>query len=115
MKRVIIVPVTETGRFPGMEILASGGSIAALVGDTFEARTRNAFESEDSIFYAVGYGQADLYSFRSLEEAACFAKDKIEALTAIERSINAKLADTTGALKMTPIAVHNFGPRRKRA
>jgi hypothetical protein len=25
MKRVIIVPVTETGRFPGKEILARGG------------------------------------------------------------------------------------------
>lgn len=33
MKRVIIVPVTETRQFPGMEILASGGSVAALVGD----------------------------------------------------------------------------------
>jgi hypothetical protein len=31
MKRVIIVAVTETGRFPGKEILAPGGVIAALV------------------------------------------------------------------------------------
>jgi hypothetical protein len=32
MKRVIIVAVTETGRFPGKEILApGGGGIAALV------------------------------------------------------------------------------------
>jgi hypothetical protein len=44
MKRVIIVPVTETRQFHGMEILARGGSIAALVGDTFEARTRSAFD-----------------------------------------------------------------------
>jgi hypothetical protein len=50
MKRIIIVPITETGQFPGMEILARGGSIAALVGDTFEARTRSAFDSEDSFF-----------------------------------------------------------------
>jgi len=47
MKRVIVVPVTETRQFPGMEILARGGSIAALVGDTFEARTRSAFDSDD--------------------------------------------------------------------
>jgi hypothetical protein len=50
MKRVIIVPVTETRQSPGMEILAPGGSIAALVGDTFEERTRSAYDSEDSFF-----------------------------------------------------------------
>jgi hypothetical protein len=98
-----------------MEILARGGSIAALVGDTFEARTRSAFDSEDSFFYAVGYGQADLYTFHSLEEAACFAKDKIEALTVIERSIDTNRADATGSLKIAPIAVPNLGRRRQRA
>jgi len=36
MKRVIIVPITETRQFPGMKILARGGSIAALVGDTLK-------------------------------------------------------------------------------
>lgn len=60
MKRVIIVPVTETRRFAGMEIRAWGID-CALVGDTFEARTQSAFDSEDSFFYSVGYGQADLY------------------------------------------------------
>jgi hypothetical protein len=50
-----------------------------------------------------------------LEEAARFAKGKIEALTAIERSIDTKLADTTESLKITPIAVPNPGRRRKRA
>ena len=79
MKRVIIVPVTETGQFSGMEILASGGSIAALVGDTFEERTRSAFDSDDSFFYSVAGGRADLYTFNTLEEAARFAKCKIEA------------------------------------
>jgi hypothetical protein len=115
MKRVIIVPVTETQHFPGMEILARGGSVAALVGDTFEARTRSAFDSEDSFFYSVGYGQADLYAFNTLDEAARFAKGKIEALTALERSINTKLADTPGPLKITPTAIPNPGRRRKRA
>jgi hypothetical protein len=115
MKRVIIVPVTETDRFPGMEILAGGGSVAALVGDTFEARTRSAFDSEDSFFYAVGYGQADLYTFNTLEEAFRFAKGKIEALTALERSIDTNRADATGSLKIGPIAVPNRGRRRKRA
>ena len=83
------MPVTETRHFPGMEILASGGSIAALVGDTFEARTRSAFDSEDSFFYSVAGGQADLYTFDTWEEAARFAKDKIKpfmALVALRRN-----------------------------
>ena len=115
MKRVIIVPVTETRQFPGMKILARGGSIAALVGDTFEERTRGAFDSDDSFFHSVASGQADLYTFNTLAEAARFAKGKIEALTAIERSIVINRADTTGSLKIAPIAVPNLGGRRKRA
>ena len=107
MKRVIIVPVTETGQFPGMEILARGGSVTALVGDTFEERTRSAFDSDDSFFYSVGYGQADLYTFNTLDEAAHFAKGKIEALTAIERSIATNRAGATESLKIIPIAVPN--------
>ena len=115
MKRVIIVPITETGQFPGMEILARGGSVAALVGDTFEARTRSAFDSDDSFFYSVAGGQADLYTFNTLAEAARFAKVKIEALMAIERSIDTNPADATESLKITPIAVPNPGRRRKQA
>ena len=115
MKRVIIVPVTETRQFPGMKILARGGSIVALVGDTFGERARSAFDSEDSFFYSVAGGRADLYTFNTLEEAARFARGKIEALTAIERSIVTNRADATESLKMTPIAVPNPGRRRKRA
>ena len=115
MKRVIIVPITETGQFPGMEILARGGSVAALVGDTFEERTRSAFDSDDSFFYSVAGGQADLYTFNTLAEAARFAKVKIEALMAIERSIDTNPADATESLKITPIAVPNPGRRRKQA
>jgi hypothetical protein len=115
MKRVIIVPVTEIRQFPGMEILTRGGSIAALVGDTFEERTRSAFDSEDSFFYSVACGRADLYTFNTLDEADRFAKGKIEALTAIERSIDTKQADAVGPFKITPIAVPNPGRRKKRA
>jgi hypothetical protein len=115
MKRVIIVPVTETRRFLGMKILARGGSIAALVGDTFEERTRSAFDSDDSFFYSVASGQADLYTFNTLAEAARFAKGKIDALTAIERSIETNRVGASGPLKFTPIAVPNPGRRRRRA
>jgi hypothetical protein len=71
--------------------VARGRGVACqsdVVGDTFEERTRSAFDSEDSFFYSVAGGQADLYTFNTLEEAARFAKGKIEALTALERSIN---------------------------
>ena len=68
-----------------------------------------------SILYSVASGQADLYTFNTLAEAARFAKGKIEALTALERSINTKPADAAGPLKITPIAVPNPGRRRKRA
>ena len=115
MKRVIIVPVTETRQFPGMEILARGGSIAALVGDTFAERTRSAFDSEDSFFYSVAGGHADLYTFNTLKEAARFAKGKIEALMALERSVDTDRADATGSSKIGPIAVSNPGRRRERA
>jgi hypothetical protein len=115
MKRVIIVPVTETRQFPGMEILARGGSIAALVGDTFEERTRRAFDSEDSFFYSVAGGRADLYTFDTLDEAARFAKGKIEALMALERSVYTARADATGSSKIGPIAVPTPRRRRKRA
>jgi len=98
-----------------MEILASGGSIAALAGDTFEARTRSPFDSDDSFFYSVAGGQADLYTFNTLEEAARFAKGKIEVLMAIERSIDSNQAHATESLKIAPIAVPNPGRRRKRA
>jgi len=98
-----------------MEILARSRSIAALVGDTFEARTRSAFDSDDSFFYSAGYGQADLYTFNTLGEAFSFAKGKIEALMALERSVDANRADATGSLKIGPIAVQNSGRRRKRA
>jgi hypothetical protein len=98
-----------------MEILARRESIAALVGDTFEARIQRAFDSEDSFFYAVGYGHADLYTFNTLDEAGRFAKRETESLTSIERSIDTKPADATESLKIAPIAGPIPGRRRKRA
>jgi hypothetical protein len=85
------------------------------VGDAFEARTRSAVDSDDSFFYSVASGQADLYAFNTLAEAARFAKGKSEALTALERSIDTYRADATSSLKIRPIAVPNPGRRGKRA
>jgi hypothetical protein len=115
MKRIIIVPITETGRFPSMEILARGGSVVALVGDTFEARTRSAFHSEDSFLYAAGYGHADLYTFPTLVKAAWFAKAKIYDLTSLELSILAKTRNAACNPRITPMAAPSTDPRKKRA
>jgi hypothetical protein len=54
-------------------------------------------------FYSVGYGLADLYTFNTLDEAARFAKGKIEALTAIERSI-----DTNPERRFTNLKDHAY-------
>ena len=40
MKRVTIVPDTETDRFPDMEIVARGGSVVALMGDSFSENSK---------------------------------------------------------------------------
>jgi hypothetical protein len=80
-----------------------------------EERTRSAFDSEDSFFYSVAARRADLYTFNTLKEAARFAKGKIEALTAFERSIVTNRAAAIGSLKIAPIAVPNPARRRRRA
>ncbi len=56
MKRVIIVPVSEIGHFPDMTAIARGGTIAALLGDSFESRSQYAFGSDDEFFDAVARG-----------------------------------------------------------
>jgi hypothetical protein len=70
---------------------------------------------DDSFYYSVAQGQADLYTFHTLDQAACFAKNKIEALTAIQRSIDTIRADATDSLKIGPPAVPNSERYRKRA
>jgi hypothetical protein len=115
MKRVIIVPITETDRFPGMEIFARGNWVAALVGDTVEARTRSAFDSDDAFFFAVGYGHADHYTFHTLEEAVSYAKDKIEVLTTLELTVLTEIQNSAGIRRLTPIIVQNCEQDRKRA
>jgi hypothetical protein len=115
VKRVIIVPVAESGQFPSMEILVRGRSIAALVGETFEGRSRSTFDSNDSFLYSVGLGQADLYTFNNLDEAANFAKGKIEALMELELTVITKTDGSDGLLKITTIAIPISGRRSRRA
>ena len=92
MKRVIIVPILDVHRFRGFEEVYRDQSLAALVGDTTSERSREQYSSQDSFLEAVARGDADRYTFHSLEEAAAFAKEKLETLnrlgSGIEDSLN---------------------------
>jgi hypothetical protein len=87
MKRVIIVPASEINKFPSMTVIARGGSIAALMGDSFEERSRKSFGSEEDFDDAIRLDRADRHTFRTEEEAASFAIAKIDALNAAARRV----------------------------
>lgn len=80
MKKVIIVPVSEIERFPGMAVVARGGAIAALIGESLHQRSRSAYDSDEEFFKAVASGRADLNTFETVEFARAFAEDRIEFL-----------------------------------
>ena len=92
MKRVIIVPIPDVHRFRGFEEVYRDQSLAALVGDTTSERSRERYSSQDLFLEAVARGDADRYTFQSLEEAVTFAKEKLETLNrlgmAIEEGLN---------------------------
>ena len=87
MKRVIIVPILDVHRFRGFEEVYRDQSLAALVGDTTSERSRQRYASEDLFLEAVARGDADRHSFQSLEEAAAFAKKKLELLNRLGKAI----------------------------
>lgn len=91
MKRVIIIPASEAAVFPGMEVIASAGSIVALVGITTLERSRAAFEDEEVFRLAVARGDADLHSFDDLSAAETFANEKLAALLATEKLFTARM------------------------
>ena len=87
MKRVIIVPILDVHRFRGFEEVCRDQSLAALVGDTTSERSRERYSSQDSFLEAVARGDADRYTFQSREEAATFAKEKLERLNQLGKAI----------------------------
>ena len=87
MKRVIIVPILDVHRFRGFEEVCRDQSLAALVGDTTSERSRERYSSQDLFLQAVARGDADRYTFQSLEEAATFAKEKLERLNQLGKAI----------------------------
>ena len=95
MKRVIIVPILDVDRFRGFEEVYRDQSLAALVGDTTSERSRERFSCEEMFLEAVARGDADRYTFESVEEAAAFAKDKLEILNRSGKAIEDSLTRTT--------------------
>lgn len=95
MKRVIIAPILDVHRFRGFEEVCRAQSLAALVGDTTSERSRERFSSEEMFLEAVARGDADRYTFESVEEAAAFAKDKLEILNRLGKAIEDGLNRTT--------------------
>jgi hypothetical protein len=95
VKRIIVVPILDAHRFPGFEEVCRDQSLAALVGDTTSERSRERFPCEEMFLEAVARGDADRYTFQTVEEAAAFAKDKLEILNRSGKAIEDSLTRTT--------------------
>jgi hypothetical protein len=95
VKRVIIVPILDVHRFRGFEEVYRDQSLAALVGDTTSERSRERYPSLDLFLEAVARGEADRYTFQTVEEAAAFAKEKLETLNRFGKAIEEGLNKTT--------------------
>jgi len=101
MKRVVVLPLSEAAQFPDLEVIARDRNLAAFVGNTAPGRTRKAYDSDESFLEAVALGFADLYTFNTLDEAATFAKRKLEDLARTTQEIEDALA-TRGMQKPQP-------------
>jgi len=101
MKRVVVLPLSEAAHFPDLEVIARDRNLAAFVGNTAPGRTREAYDSDESFLDAVARGVADRYTFHTLDEAATFAKRKLEDLARAAQKIEAALA-TGGAQRSQP-------------
>ena len=87
MKRVVVLPVSEAAHFPDLEVIARDRNLAAFVGNTAPGRTREAYDSDESFLEAVAQGFADRYTFNTLDEAAAFAKRKLDELARTAQEI----------------------------
>jgi len=91
MKRVIIVPATETRHFPGVTIIARGSSICALLDESSRERSRAAFDCDETFLAAVASGRADLNTFETDNLAMAFAVERIKLLAEKARRIEEAL------------------------
>jgi hypothetical protein len=117
VKRVIVVPFSDAGRFPDLEVIARDRSLVALVGDTAPGRAREAYDSEDSFLEAAALGIADRYTFDTFDEAAIFARTKLDELAhaaqLIEDSINARATQRRQPEKHSNGLVEMFRRKKK--
>jgi hypothetical protein len=88
---VVLLPLSEAPQFPDLEVIARDRSLAAFVGNSASGRAREAYDSDESFFEAVARGSADQYTFRSLDEAASFAKARLDALAHAAQQIEDSL------------------------
>lgn len=91
MKRVVVLPLSEAAQFPDLEVIARDRNLAAFVGSTAPGRTREAYDSDESFLEAVAQGFADRYTFHTLDEAATFAKQKLDDLARAAQKIEGAL------------------------
>jgi hypothetical protein len=68
-------------------VIARDRNLAAFVGNTAPGRTREAYDSDESFLEAVAQGFADRYTFNTLDEAAAFAKRKLDELARTAQEI----------------------------
>jgi hypothetical protein len=87
MKRVLVLPLSEAARFPDLEVIARDRNLAAFLGNTTPRRSREAYDSDESFLEAVARGYADRYTFDTVDEAAAFAKRKLEDLARTAQNI----------------------------
>jgi hypothetical protein len=87
MKHLIIVPIGDAHLFKGLKEVSRDCSLVAFVGESIPERSRHGFASEELFLEAVARGDADRYSFNTVEEAAAFARKKLEMLNRIGRAI----------------------------
>ena len=91
MKRVVVLPLSEAAKFPDLEVIARDRNLAAFVENTALGRTRSAYDSNESFLGAVAQGFADRYTFNTLDEAAIFAKRKLDDLVRAAEKIDVAL------------------------
>jgi hypothetical protein len=95
MKRVVVLPLSEAAQFRDLEVIARDRNLAAFVGNTAPGRAREAYDSDESFLEAVAQGLADRFTFNTLDEAATFARRKLDDLARAAQKIEGALGTRT--------------------
>jgi hypothetical protein len=93
MKRVVVLPLSEAAQFPDLEVIARDRNLAAFVGNTAPGVLAKPTIQMSLFLEAVAQGFADRYTFNTLDEAAAFAKQKLDDLARAARKIEDALGN----------------------